>query len=65
MEPRSGCKYLSGCPIFNLFKSESLKNVWIKFYCLGYKNSECERLKLREKGEKVPDTLLPNGTYLK
>ena len=58
------CRFLEKCPIFAKFKSEGLKNFWIKMYCKGAKGDECARRKLKEIGKDVPLTLLPNGKTL-
>ncbi|HOQ51850.1 MAG TPA: hypothetical protein PK233_08470 [Candidatus Atribacteria bacterium] len=59
------CPYLSGCPVFAMFKQEGLKNIWIRRYCQGEKQEECARLKMRNQGEKPPENLLPNGEFLR
>jgi hypothetical protein len=46
--------------MFRYFSLEATKRFFIGLYCRG-KFEECERRKLREKGIKVPDTLLPDG----
>ena len=60
----SECKYLRECPVFNNFKNEGIKNIWIKTYCRGSMYEECVRIKMTEEGKTPPDNLLPNGnTY--
>jgi hypothetical protein len=58
------CEYLEGCPVFARFRVEGAKNFWIRLYCQGLKQEECERRKLANVGELVPETLLPNGKHL-
>ncbi len=58
------CPLLIDCPIFERFRSEGLKNIWINRYCRGSKADTCARKKLREAGKDVPITLLPNDTHL-
>ena len=54
------CEHMAKCPIYTLFRSKSTKDVFITLYCQGqYQN--CERKKLKDKGETVPEHLLPNG----
>jgi len=58
------CEYLGTCPIFEKFKVEGAKNIWIEFFCRGSRQDECARKKLKKQGQEVPPTLLPNGTHL-
>ncbi len=58
------CEFLAGCPIFNRFKIEGVRNTWIVLYCRGPKWEQCERRIRRLRGETVPPLLLPNGDYL-
>jgi hypothetical protein len=59
----SDCKYLADCPVFARFTNAGAGAVWVELFC---RNDfvACERLKLRQAGAQVPETLLPNGTYL-
>ena len=57
------CPYLAACPMFKLFTLESTKRVFITMYCRGG-FADCERKKLRDRGFKPPDTLLPTGQSL-
>jgi hypothetical protein len=59
------CANLQNCPIFNRFKLEGLKNFWIRIYCKGARQEECERKKLKSEGKEVPINLLPNGEQIK
>jgi len=58
------CEFLDKCPIFAKFKIEGLKNYWIGLYCKGVKQDKCARKILRNQGQEVPKTLLPNGHHL-
>lgn len=58
------CKYLESCPLFQQFQHAHGKVVWIGVYCRGDSQEECERLKMRERGEKPAPTMLPNGMDL-
>lgn len=56
------CPYVDGCPIFEYF-CRAAKTVYMNLYCQGeYQN--CERYKLRQAGEPVPNNLLPHGSTL-
>jgi len=57
------CQYHNNCPIYNRFKTELLKNIYISKYCLkDYKS--CMRYQYRLKGQQAPDYLLPDGKTL-
>lgn len=58
------CKYLEACPIFTRFRIEGLRNLWIGSYCKGWLVETCERKKLKDAGDDVPELLLPNGRHL-
>jgi hypothetical protein len=64
-KPIQECEFLEKCPIFNRFRTEGAKNVWIGFYCKGVQQSSCVRRLLKKAGKEVPITLLPNGSHLK
>lgn len=51
------------CPLFQLFSSEKSGSIFKKFYCQGEFNT-CQRKQLGDKGQTVPQNMLPNGTYL-
>lgn len=57
------CERYQGCPIYNYFRTEALKNYYIRSYCGGNFDA-CERLKLKKEGKPVPDSLLPDGKEL-
>ncbi|MBN1289222.1 MAG: hypothetical protein JXA49_06260 [Actinobacteria bacterium] len=54
------CPYCVTCPVFECFRIESTRNVFINLYCWGNFH-KCERMQARGRGEAVPDNLLPNG----
>ncbi len=58
------CQYASTCPIYSVFKTETLKNIYIKNYCNGPKMGNCQRLTMRESGKVPPKELLPDGKML-
>jgi len=58
------CPRTVGCPLYGQFKVKSLLQYWCIFYCES-KYETCARYQLALKGEPVPPTLLPNGTYLR
>jgi hypothetical protein len=64
MAEAEGCEYLATCPIFARFQNEGIKNFWIRLYCKGPKQEGCARKALKQAGEEVPMTLLPNGAHL-
>jgi len=57
------CERSQGCPIYNYFRTDALKNYYIRSYCDGNYDL-CERLKLRKAGKPIPDSLLPDGKEL-
>ena len=57
------CPFLAACPMFKYFSLESTKRVFISMYCRGG-FADCERKKLRDRGFKPPDPLLPTGQSL-
>lgn len=57
------CPNTKGCPIYNKFKTEALKNIYIRMYCMG-KFETCKRKQLKDSGQTVPPTLLPDGKDL-
>lgn len=58
------CPYLEKCPIFERFTNKGLGNIWVTLYCKGSKQADCARKRLKESGQQVPITLLPNGKHL-
>lgn len=57
------CPNMSACPLYALFAMESSAEFWKVSYCRG-QFTNCARYKLSSRGERVPATLLPNGTSL-
>jgi len=64
VEKVADCESIDTCPIFSQFKSQGLKNHWIKFYCKGSRQEECARKELTKEGREAPLTLLPDGNSL-
>lgn len=62
--PTGACSHLKSCPMFAAFETEATGRIFRQFYCEGKFNT-CARYQKSEKGESVPDTLLPNGAFLK
>jgi len=58
------CPHLSTCVIFERFRVDGNKSVWISSYCRGPMQADCARKKLRDTGKPVPITMLPNGQNL-
>lgn len=56
------CPNLELCPIFAYFKQYA-KIVYQQMYCMSDYET-CERYKLKETGQTVPDNLLPYGGRL-
>jgi len=57
------CPNTAGCPIYAKFKTEALKNIYIRMYCTS-KFDKCKRKQIKDRGEKVPLDLLPDGKSL-
>lgn len=57
------CPNMETCPIYNKFRTEALKNIYIRLYCLG-KCDNCKRKQLKDAGKTVPLELLPDGKDL-
>ncbi|MEW6171937.1 MAG: hypothetical protein AB1510_02545 [Bacillota bacterium] len=58
------CEFIEKCPIYNKFKTEMLKNIYIRNYCTK-DFSKCRRYQVRQStGQKPPDDLLPDGQKL-
>lgn len=57
------CPNIKGCTLYSQFKTQALKNIYIKIYCLG-KFESCKRKQLKDSGMQVPVTLLPDGKDL-
>lgn len=58
------CEFYEKCPIYNRFKTEMLKNIYIRQYCSG-DFTKCQRYQIRQKtGKTAPEDLLPDGKTL-
>lgn len=57
------CEFQDNCPIYKHFRTQVLKNIYIKKYCEG-NHEECLRKIKRKNDEAVPDNLLPDGKEL-
>lgn len=57
------CPNRERCPIYDKFKTEALKNIYIKMFCLG-KYDNCKRKQIKDNGGQVPIDLLPDGKSL-
>ncbi len=56
------CEYIEACPMFKYFRDYT-KKVYARVYCQG-KFGACERRKLRQQEQQVPQNLLPHGGKL-
>ena len=56
------CPNTTGCPIYNKFKTEALKNLYIKMFCFG-KFETCKRKQVKDSGQPVSPSLLPDGKF--
>ena len=57
------CPNTKTCPIYDKFKTEALKNIYIRMYCMG-KPENCKRKQIKDTGVPVPPRLLPDGKEL-
>ncbi len=57
------CPNIKTCPIYEQFKTEALKNMYIRMYCMG-KFDNCKRKQIKDLGQPVPPSLLPDGKEL-
>ena len=63
-----GCKecnpyvYLKHCGWWDRLRTNS-KKFWIATYCSSEKQALCKRRGYQQNGIKVPENLLPNGTF--
>ncbi len=63
------CQHMKGCSMYN-FITTSVRIIqlqpFLDEYCMSPgKYKECARYKIKEKGGKSPDNLLPDGKILK
>jgi hypothetical protein len=59
----ASCTHVFNCPLFTVFTMNSALTVWKMNYCTA-EFSRCARYQLSERGEPVPQNLLPNGKLL-
>jgi hypothetical protein len=58
------CTYIAKCLFFNsAFLPDMIKEILVKRYCLG-EFEKCERKKLMDRNEKVPDNMTPDGRFI-
>lgn len=57
------CPYSEKCPIYNQFCTETAKDAVVAVFCKG-DFEKCLRKQIRDKGEAVPEKLLPDGQLL-
>jgi hypothetical protein len=55
---------MSVCPLFPLFSSAAFLKIWQINYCESESYERCARYDSACGGERVPQTLLPNGKHL-
>ncbi len=58
------CPHMGTCPMYPVIKLSGSLKVWQTRYCQAA-YAECARHKLSVAGQRVPQTLMPNGAYLK
>ncbi len=59
----ASCPHMASCALYPLFRLRANLSLWQERYCQAH-YQECERFKLSENGQSVPDNLLPNGMTL-
>lgn len=63
MSPSKNCSHLETCPMFKLFTHSGTVQIWKDNYCQG-EFTNCARYQRSQKGQIVPQNLLPNGKQL-
>jgi len=58
------CPHSTTCAMFDLLRAAGTLKTWQIRYC-GGDYRVCERHRLAERGQPVPDNLLPNGQQLR
>lgn len=58
------CEFYEICPIFKKSDAGRIKGVYVFLFCKGSRRDDCERRKMKLRGEDVPLTLLPTGDYM-
>jgi len=61
--PQARCPFAAECALADRIAMEAALRVWQSFYCEG-SCGRCERYRLYQSGQEVPDRLLPNGRLL-
>lgn len=59
----TACHHSRACSLDRCVTTGAALRVWQSFYCEGV-FERCERFKLIERGQPIPDLLLPNGRVL-
>ena len=62
--PKVDCEHMTDCAMYQLFTLSGTLAVWQTRYCQD-KFENCERYKKTQRGEVVPNNLMPNGRLLK
>ena len=57
------CPYIAISRLSELIRFDSVRDYFVSLYCEG-DFSKCERKKLRDEGEEVPEKLLPDGQFM-
>jgi hypothetical protein len=61
--PQAPCPFAAECALADRIGMEAALRVWQSFYCEG-SCGRCQRYRLYQAGQEVPDRLLPNGRLL-
>jgi hypothetical protein len=62
---RQDCPHVTDCPMFSLFNLKSTLEIWKIRYCSSDNHTSCERYRLTERGQPVPQNLMPSGALLR
>ena len=57
------CPNAKTCPIYEKFRTEALKNIYVRMHCKS-KFENCKRKQIKDTGKPVPPALLPDGKEL-
>jgi len=58
------CLNIVSCPLYAKFHLDATRNSIVGLYCKS-DFEKCERKKLKDAGQPVPEKLLPNGKMLR
>lgn len=59
------CPHVPTCALYPRFSLKGALRIWKAHFCEHpEKHLTCARFRLNETGEKVPETLLPNGEHI-